>query len=226
MSRSFSPWTGDGEQRHLQQLLEAVGDPTAYRAAMCALGRDLGRELKRRLPPGEVDLACTVEDADFLAHGVLDELEPTHRTHLVVFWNERQRIGAQELAPVIARYEERLEREKIGALVVLESIISGACVVRTNLLEMLERIHDSVPIFVAAPVLHAEAWSRLSREFPPEVLRRMVSVWCAQDTEKRDDAVVPGIGGVVYGLLGLGSEQEKNRFRPQLLDARRARLAV
>ena len=40
------------------------------------------------------------------------------------------------------------------------------------------------------------------------------------------NTVVPGIGGTVYGLLGLGTEASKNRVWPAILDARIERLEL
>lgn len=226
MTREFSNWVGASEKRHLRALLRAVGEPVRYRQAMHSLGQDLGREIARCLPAkGDVIVVCTVEDADFLARGVLETIEGTHRVALTCFWNERRHIGKHELAPIIERYEEPFTASKIGALVVVKSIISGACVVRTNLWEMLDVMKKRVPIFVAAPVLHADALAKLEREFPAAIVRRMTAVWCARDSERTGNIVVPGIGGTVYELLGLGTEKAKNRVWPEILDDRLARLA-
>jgi len=226
MTRAFSKWVGASEKKHLTELLRAAGKPVRYRKAMHDLGRDLGEQIARSLPPkGDVLVVCTVEDADFLARGVLEAIEATHRVALTCFWNERKRIGDHELAPIIGRYEEPYTASKIAALVVLKSIISGACVVRTNLLEVLDVMKKRVPIFVAAPVLHVDALAKLEREFPVSVVRRMTAVWCARDSQRTGNTVVPGIGGTVYELLGLGTEKAKNRVWPEILDARLDRLA-
>ncbi len=226
MTRSFSDWVGTNEKKHLDELLRAVGEPTRYREAMHTLGRDLGRELVKELPKGDVIVVSTVEDADFLARGVLEEIEGPRRVALACYWNERKQIGDKELAPIIARYEEPFVASRVAALVVLKSIISGACVVRTNLMEILDRLKKPVPIFVAAPVLLEGATAKLEHDFSPAVVKRMTHLWCARDTEKQGSTVIPGVGGTVYELLGLGNEHEKNRRRPSILSARLARLAA
>lgn len=231
MTRAFSEWvkTDEKTQKHLDELLRAVGEPARYREAMHTLGRDLGREVDRHLPAkGEVIVVCTVEDADFLTRGLLEEIEtPSRRAALVCFWNERKHIGKQEVAPIIARYEEPIVANKVTALIVLKSIISGSCVVRTNLTEMLDRFKRAVPIYVVAPVLHDDAMTKLEREFSAAVVKRMTPIWCARDSDREaDGTVVPGIGGTVYELLGLGTEEQKNRVRPRILTSRLTRLAA
>lgn len=227
MTRTFSGWVGTEQKKHLAELLDAVGETGRYREAMHALGRDLGSELARHIPAkGDVVVVCTVEDADYLARGALEEIEALHRVRLVCFWNERKHIGAREVAPIIARYEEPFATNSVAALVVLKAVISGACVVRTNLMEVIDRVKKTVPIFVAAPVLHDGAIGKLEHEFPAPAVKRMTHVWCAKDTERDGNTVVPGVGGTVYELLGLGTEQEKNRIRPRILTSRLARLAA
>jgi len=225
MTREFSAWVGPSDKRLLSDLLRAVGSPTRYRKAMYRLGGALGREIEKRLPSrGDVVLVCTVEDADYLARGVLEVVEGTRRVALQCFWNLRKKIGGRELAPIIGRYEEPFAANNGGALVVVKSIIAGACVVRTNLMEVIERVGRKVPLLVAAPVIHEQALVKLAAEFSAEDVRRIVPIWCARDSERTDGFVIPGIGGSVYELLGLGDEVSKNRVRPRILDERPTRL--
>ncbi|MBA3550583.1 MAG: hypothetical protein H0T76_29255 [Nannocystis sp.] len=220
MSRSFREAITEAERIHLQGLLDADG-PEVYRSTMQRLGEDLGRRVVDMLPErGMCMLVCTVEDADFLARGFLETVG-VERVVLRCFWNERRKLGDFELAPIIRRYVEPGD-EDVSALVVIKSIISGACVVRTNLMEVLERVKPA-QIFVVAPVIHAEAERKLEQEFPSEIARSFTYVWLARDDAREPDGnVVPGIGGSVYDLLGLGGEQAKNRYYPQLIHERRA----
>lgn len=220
MSRSFREAITEAERSHLQELLDADG-PEAYRSTMQRLGEDLGQRVADMLPErGMCMLVCTVEDADFLARGFLEAVG-VERVVLRCFWNERRKLGNFELAPIIRRYVEPGD-DDVSALVVIKSIISGACVVRTNLMEVLERVRPA-QIFVVAPVIHAEAERKLEQEFPPEIARSFTYVWLARDDAREPDGNVrPGIGGSVYDLLGLGGEKAKNRYYPRLIHERRA----
>jgi hypothetical protein len=220
MSRSFRDAITEAEQSHLQELLDA-DRPEDYRSTMQRLGEDLGRRVAPMLPGhGTCMLVCTVEDADFLARGFLETVG-AERVVLHCFWNERRKLGEFELAPIVRRYVEPAA-EDISALIVIKSIISGACVVRTNLMEVLERARPA-QIFVVAPVIHAEAERKLEQEFSPELARRFQYVWLARDDAREPNGIVrPGIGGSVYELLGLGGEGLKNRYYPRLIHERRA----
>lgn len=220
MSRSFREAITEAERSHLQELLDA-DRPEDYRRTMQRLGEDLGRRVAAMLPDrGKCMLVCTVEDADFLARGFLETVD-VDRVVLRCFWNERRRSDNAELAPIIRRYVEPGD-DDVRALVVIKSIISGACVVRTNLMEVLDRARPA-HIFVVAPVIHVEAERKLEQEFPQDIARRFTYVWLARDDAREPDGTVrPGIGGSVYEQLGLGGEEAKNRYYPRLIHERRA----
>jgi len=170
-----------------------------------------------------VYLVCTVEDADFLARGLLDVLVPHlsgGELRLACFWNQRQKVGAPRgisLAPIVRRYEEPLP-ERVDVLVVLKSIISGACTVRTNIAELVGRISPE-RILVVAPVVFSGSEDTLREQFAADVSARFEFVYLAEDDERDVESgiVTPGIGGNVYSLLGFGDQDEKNRYCPELL---------
>jgi hypothetical protein len=206
----------------MDELLAAAdaAAPDRYRESMRRLGSDLGERLREFLPrEGDVLVVTTVEDADFLGRGVVDALAVGDRLKIFCYWNERD--AARDVAPIISKYEEPLDEPRVTAVVVVKSIISGACVVRTNIIEALDKLHHSVPVFVVAPVMHVDARKKLRREFPTDVADRFKYVVCALDTEKDGEMIRPGIGGSVYELLGLGDKHTKNRVRPRIVAERR-----
>jgi hypothetical protein len=78
---------------------------------------------------------------------------------------------------------------------------------------------------VIAPVLLQGATSRLESEFDTSITRRFEYLWFAQDDEKNESGeVVPGIGGSVYELLGIGNSITKNSFVPEIVKFRRRTL--
>jgi predicted phosphoribosyltransferase len=230
MKRTFTKHASPAVKVHLLELLESQ-DPGVYRATMQALGHSLGRVVVESLGERKkVLLACTVEDADFLAQGLLSELMEgmgPNRVALACFWNDRVSFGKNpqtEIAPIRRRYIEP-HGKQLDAVIVVKSIISTACVVRTNLLDLLEETKPR-RIIVAAPVLYKDATKSLEQEFPEEIASKFEYLYFAKDSKRTNDGIVhPGIGGQVYKLLGLGNDKEKNHYNPTIVRARRRHLA-
>jgi hypothetical protein len=221
------------EVRDLLLQLTAPADqigPDAYRAAMTRLGvLFVSLHPERFTGINRLLLICTNEDADYLARGVLAGLEarggPVVR--IACFWNERESIPGTlsglkvELAPIIRRYVEPGEAE---AFLVVKSIIASACVVRTNITELVYD-HNPARVLIFAPVILKGAQERLGQEFDDDVSRRFEFCWFAEDDEKEGENVKPGIGGQVYERLGIGTRADKNRYTPELVRERRRVLA-
>jgi hypothetical protein len=212
-------------------LLATIADthtaPGPYRAAMTELGRLLGQVLADRYAMRDrtICVAFTVEDADFLARGLVRELEKTGATlSLACFWNRRDNpydIDWLDIAPIVQEYVEALP-PKLDHLIVLKSIISGTCVVRTNLLRLLDQAHPE-RIHILAPVMLAGAEGRLARSLPAELVSGFDFISFAIDTEVTSDGTIkPGIGGEIYERLGLGGATQKNAVMPGLVEDRLA----
>lgn len=225
--RSYTVYADrDPEAKVLVDALpNAKGDVSLYRRQMTALGAHLGSAVVAALPPGaseDICVVCTVEDADFLARGLIGCLEARglgERVRLVCLWNDKIQDGTVSLSPIVRQYEERPHSDR-SILVVVKAIISTACVVRTNLTRMISRSAPS-KILVVAPVMFAGAESSLAAEFPPAISSQFEFIHFATDSEREGENVVPGIGGSVYQLLGLGDCKEKNRYVPEIVKERR-----
>lgn len=112
MSRHYSPYN----MPHTQQLLDTLADKqvshTEYRQAMTALGESFGDIFLSKIPDNQpkIYLASTVEDADYLAKGVLSGLETRyHDISFACFWNERFspfNIPDLQVAPILKKYQE------------------------------------------------------------------------------------------------------------------------
>jgi len=233
--RTFTSVADDDVRHHLEVLIDPASPQASYKEAMIALGRRLGAEIARPLAMSGTEpicVVCTVEDADFLARGLIEGIEnagvDAKRLKLICFWNERIRrfVGTErdlfDVAPVIKEYRE-LASLGTAVLVVVKSIISGACVVKTNLAMLIDGVTPS-RVVVAAPVMLKGADERLASEFTSEVAGRFEYLTFAIDDQKdQDDNVVPGIGGSVYERLGF---EAKNTHVPELVRQRRRRLAT
>jgi len=198
---------------------------SAYRAAMRQLGEYLGEALTRsEIRAGEVVcLGMTVEDADFLGAGALKSLEQAGvKVSVACLWNDRGNafdLDWADMAPVVQEYREPLPG-KVDHLVVLKSVISGACVVRSNLEHLFDDIQP-VRVHVAAPVMLQGAEVRLERGFSKELAGRFEYWTFEVDTVRTAEGeIVPGIGGEIYERLGLGTQQSKNAFVPDLVKQR------
>lgn len=210
----------------LLDVLISKSSPPVYRDAMKQLGQHLALAMKGEDFVGgssskkDVCVVCTVEDADYLANGVLAGLEESgvapNRLHLYCIWNDKIRQEGVSLSPIKKRYAEEFDVSNV-IFVVVKSIISGACVVKTNLTKVLSDARDA-EVVVAAPVLLRGAQSRLASEFPDRISDRFKYVWFAEDSERNGDEVVPGIGGAVYDRLGLNTN---DAFTPKIVQERR-----
>jgi len=231
MTRAYSQFLRDKDEALLSSLIDLHSTPSLYRECMYQLGESLGKTVLDKIKDRKTGayLACTVEDADFLAKGILNKLEESLASvKLACFWNQRFapfELSNLQVAPIVKRYLEPTSA-KIDSLIVVKSIISGACVVRTNLLDTIERVTPD-KIFIVAPVILKGAEDRLKEGFPASVYEKFCFIYLAEDDERTSEGVVvPGIGGMVYTRLGFGSQEDKNHHIPNLVKQRRATLAI
>lgn len=203
-------------------LSSPISSEESYRNSFYELGKALGTSLNQHTNNnyGETMLACASEDADWLARGVLESLSQK-QVSLAVFWNERitlDEINNVEYSPIIKSYIEPIEG--CQTLILVKSIISTSCVVKTQLTRLVNTIkpHD---IYIVSPVMYKDASSRLEKEFPISISKKFLFFTFAIDTIKDIQGhVLPGVGGMVYPKLGLGDSHEKNKYVPNLVKER------
>jgi hypothetical protein len=229
MTRTYSSLTTQSDQICLNTLIDPATSVDRYREAMFALGVSLGEAILGRLKDinCNIYLACTVEDADFLAKGILKKLEH-HSASLAFacFWNQRLspfEIEDLQIAPIIKKYQEP-HHTTVNYLVVVKSIISGACVVRTNLMHLIQTI-DPDSIFIAAPVIYDSAEDSLKQSFASSIYNKFEFFYFARDDERTAAGeVVPGIGGMIYDRLGFSGQDDKNSYVPEIVKSRRTKM--
>jgi len=197
---------------------------------MCTLGEMLGERIAEKARRRRTALlVCTAEDADYLANGIVQALTYSVKDlKLTCLWNFRTRPQGIEsleidldVAPIIKRYEEPTAKV-LDFVVVAKSVISTACVVRHNLLDLLEKKNPS-QIFIAAPVIYEGADKSLRMDFPKAISGKFNFVYFAVD-DRRDKRgmLVPGIGGDVYNRLGFPAP--RNRIIvPEIVRERRSK---
>lgn len=229
MTRNFSDLIDETAKSHLNTLANKNNPPELYRQTMKQIGEKLGEKISNIIldKKSKLYLACTVEDADFLAQGILSYLENHHFSSIgfACFWNKRFcpfDIPDLKIAPILKKYQEP-ELDNIDHLIVVKSIISGACVVRTNLVNLIQKINPN-KIFIVAPVMYYTAEEKLKNEFEQEVYEKFEFIYFAQDDERTSKGeVVPGIGGSVYERLGFDGQDEKNKYIPKIVKSRRSK---
>lgn len=230
MARTYTQFTDSETQGLLNLLVDSKTSPEHYQALMFKLGIKLGDLILSFIenPQDSVYLACTVEDADFLAKGIFKILEPQiDQLSLACFWNQRFspfEIEELKVAPILKQYQEPLQSTKVQYLIIVKSIISGACVVRTNLTNLIQKIEPE-KIWIVAPVIYETAEAKLKNEFDPEIYEKFQFFYFAKDDQRNQQGIVlPGIGGNVYERLGFESQEAKNSYVPELVKARRSKL--
>ena len=206
----------------LNTLVNKDSSVEAYRSAFQLLGIELGRLIGERvssISPDEVMMVCASEDADWLAKGVQYGLGKG-RTPISVYWNSRSTIYADEyekleISPIVKAYEEPISKCRL--LIVVKSIISSSCVVKTQLTRLVGKINPE-QIAIAAPVMYKDGIPNLRKEFPETIAQKFDFFTFAVDDERsKNNEVIPGIGGMVYARLGLGDMDAKNSYMPQMV---------
>lgn len=218
-----------GNEDLIRKSLDTLADKTtsieAYRNAFETLGMELGHALNNKIgdvPAEETMLVCASEDADWLAKGVENGLGKG-RLPISVYWSTRNTVyqfedGERiEISPIIKAYEEPIEKCRL--LIIVKSIISSSCVVKTQLTRLIDRIHPEM-IVIMAPVMYKDAKPNLLKEFPEEISSKFLFLQFAVDEDRQGSEVIPGIGGMVYPRLGLGDINKKNQYIPQMVRMR------
>lgn len=230
MSREFTPFADQTAKFGLNRLLEKPSDVSKYRQTMRELGHGLADHVLQQVPEArdhQVCVLCTVEDADFLARGIVERLEQgglsSEQVSLACFWNERVKNfdddddDSIDVAPITKRYRE-VEDVRNSVLILAKSIIRGTCVVRTNLAALLNT-QEPFRVVVTAPVMFRGAPDKLAQSFPQAISRRFEYIAYAIDDQRVGPDVIPGVGGSPYVLLGFGDA--KNAYVPEIITERR-----
>lgn len=215
-----------GNEASVKRSLDLLADKNTgvedYRKAFDDLGLELGKVLASDFEDVDADemmLVCASEDADWLAKGIEKGLGKG-RTPISVFWSTRSVVYNEngeklEISPIVKSYEEPIEKCKL--LIVVKSIISSSCVVKTQLTRLIGKVHPE-RIAIMAPVMYKDGVPNLMREFPEDVVEKFHFVTFAVDEDRTPAGeVVPGIGGMVYPRLGLGDMNAKNSYIPQMV---------
>ncbi|MBC7903692.1 MAG: hypothetical protein H7Y27_09720 [Gemmatimonadaceae bacterium] len=223
MARQYSNFATPEVISLLDTLADEHTDVPAYKDALYLIGTSLGQSLLTSIQNRDrIMLVSTVEDTDHLGKGILDRLESAGKTvFLTVFWNKRASFGKDfSVAPIIKEFHEKGDRHN-ATLIILKSIISSSCVIRTNLTRVFEETTPSAT-FIVAPVLMKGSRQSLEAEFDRSISSRFNYVYFAEDDERTiDGIVIPGVGGDIYKRLGFGDQDGKNKFTPALVKKRR-----
>jgi len=211
-------------------LLDKLADKSTgvddYRDAFRKLGFELGKILSSEIEdihPEEIMLVCASEDADWLAAGVESGVGKGDLKKSV-YWSTRETVYKDEngekleISPIVKAYEEPIENCKL--LIVVKSIISSSCVVKTQLTRLIGKINPE-RIAIMAPVMYKDGIPNLMSEFPESINSKFEFKTFAIDEDRLDNGeVVPGIGGMVYPRLGLGDIGSKNSYIPEMVMSR------
>ena len=215
-----------GDKAVIRASLNALADKKTgvyeYRDAFRLLGIELGKVLAseyKSISANQTMLVCASEDADWLANGVeaglgIGDLKKS------VYWSSREIIHVNEdgskveISPIEKAYEEEINDCQL--LIIVKSIISTSCVVKTQLTRLIGRISPK-RIAIVAPVMFKDGVPNLMQEFPDEINSKFHFFTFAIDDERVGSEVVPGVGGMVYPRLGLGNMEEKNHYIPEMV---------
>ncbi|MCQ9328047.1 hypothetical protein [Pelistega suis] len=205
-NHQFSRYATPAAKDALKGLLDNTENPEKYRQYMLILGSLLSKVILADIPKTSTSLVVTTaEDADFLHTGVLSELDKAHLTNkIAVFWNNHYQLpSGDSVAPIVHSYLDP-DFDTANNIIIVKSIVSGSCVVRTNLIEALDKVKNISKIFILSPVMHKDAEQKLKAAFPKEISDRFNFIYFViNDIRTEEGEIIPGIGGNVYKLLGL-----------------------
>jgi hypothetical protein len=236
--RKFTTLASSTEKLLLETLSDPTTDVASYRVTMHSLGNSLALSILKKINSStqstqfNICIACTSEDADYLAKGLFDGFSAAgidcDRLNLACFWNGRFNTmnsldDDYDVAPIVKQYKE-VSTSANSMLVIVKSIISSACVVKTNLSTLIQETRPE-RIFVAAPVMYKDAEEKLALAFSETISRSFEYFTFAHDDEKSLDGknVLPGIGGSVYERLGVTNPLA---YIPEIVKSRRRALSA
>ena len=226
MARNLHNKADDHVAGLLNKLIDTRTNSGDYGKAMYDLGFEFGRLIIENTSPLEdsISVATTAEDADYLTRGIIDFLENGgKKVILTVFWNKRftpNKENRISIAPIFKEFHEEGYRD-VKTIVIVKSIISSSCVVRTNVTKLIEE-SDPERILIVAPVLLDGAKKSLENEFDDNISKKFRYFYFREDNfVEKDGTVRPGIGGDVYKRLGFESQDTKNSFTPEIVRSRR-----
>lgn len=220
--RKFEPNSDKKAQALVDSLYSEKAPSTEeYKQGMQELGRYLAHQLAEKLLGNKTQnlcVACTVEDADYLARGIIEQLEkdiPDAILSFACFWNEKsidtRDLEEYDVAPILKSYKEPTSKD--CTLIVSKSIISGACVVATNITNLIGELNPE-EIYVVAPVMVIGAEDRLKKHFDENITDRFRYLKVASDDDR-------GSGPDIYERYGWKDSANKNQHTPQLVKDRR-----
>lgn len=224
--RKYTEFASEAIKQKLNTLIQKGVPVCAYQEAMVFLGEKLAESFVKEIfvSNDKILLVSTSEDADYLTTGYVNFLRTKGIQYkLAVFWNHHYSLSnGTSVAPITQRFLQD-GYQSCNKIVLLKSIISGSCVIRTNLLALLDsmRYEALSDIFVVAPVMHNKAEESLKKEFPESIVNKFQFITFAIDEEKDSQGnVLDGIGGEVYGHLGLESQPAKilGGYTPKLVE--------
>ena len=217
-NRTYSAYSDESGARSLLDTLLSAESNVKYQETMTQLGVAFGQILGDKIDSSSKCLvAATAEDADYLASGLIDGLKPRHEIMAAIFWNNHYSIGNSSVAPIVHKYlQPGFETAK--SLILVKSVLSGSCVVRANIIALLEKM-DVEKIFIVAPVVHSKSEESLKSEFPETISSLFEFIYFAMDQVKDEcGEVKPGIGGQIYELLGMKDQPAKTGYMPKLVE--------
>ncbi len=220
-NRKFTEFITPNAETYLNALLLPTSTKE-YQNNMMALGGLLADVLLSQQfisVDKKVLVVSTAEDADFLQAGVSSELQANNiNIKRAIFWNNHYQLANKtSVAPIVNKFLENGYQDSTD-IVIVKSIMSGSCVVKTNLLALFDYLENMENIFILAPVMHKNSAEKLRAEFPQEIADKFRFICFAIDEIRTDSGEVqPGIGGIVYQRLGLNKPPVETGYMPDTI---------
>lgn len=191
--------------KQAQRLLSLLSSPNTnsieFRTACIETGEYMGSIVLKSLSASKsIMVCCTSEDADYYANGVIRALAGKQVTK-AVFWHKEYSVNGINMAPITMSYVE--PSEDCDTVIIAKSIMRSACVARTELLRILDKLSPTT-VCVMSPVWYKDAFDNIRSEIESRNnYENLLISWLAEDSILEEGIVYPGIGGMIRERLGL-----------------------
>lgn len=158
---------------------------------MTQIGETLGKKITGFIRNNRANLylICTIHDADFLAKQILSYLE-NHFTSIrfACFWNKKiypAGIASMEVTPILRKYQEPI-LQNTDYLITIGSDMSEMCMMRTNILNLLQTVSPH-KILIVLPVISHTVEDKFRNEFKKEIQDRFKFIYLTRNNGSTPD---------------------------------------
>lgn len=215
----------------LPSLPPVRGHASRRKQALRHLGQHLAAAVRQKLGAkykGELAVVCAAEDADGLAHGVVQALEQAGlaaHVHLFCHWTRQRTLQGETLATIAKEYREPFPARG-GVLLLVTPLLEQVAPLRAQLSRALEGCQPS-HILLLAPLAENGVAQALQQQFPAKLAEKISLLSFATLAVPTTVSATAGSSTPTASSPAATTTAPRRRptplsFNPQLVQSRRA----